>query len=307
MRVSFVHNGHPEMGSFRLRAQIPADENGWGLNDFSADVLILSKPKEEELALFGTGKTIVVDFCDPHFITFPYYREFLKRADAVTCSSAVMGMLIEAQGRKATVIPDCIDNERSEPHCNGTKLAWFGHQTNFQSINRVAPLLKGYELRVLCNTKLANWCEPLSHKSRDEVLKWADIVIFPQTDAYKGPNRAVTSLMAGCFVVAEPHPAYVGLPVYVGDIKEGIEWATKNPQLVQQSIRKGQDYAYRLYNPKTVAFAWRTFIQSVCTSAAGSTAGRAGPIATSQIPTPTATSVPYHSQTGMPIAPSPSM
>lgn len=306
MKISFIHCGNPEMGSYRLRALIPSKETGWAFNDFSADVLILSKPMQNELPLLDSGKFIVVDFCDPHFITFPHYREFLKRANAITCSSEMMRQLIASQGREAIIIPDCIDNERSEPHSNGAKLAWFGHQTNFQSINKLRPQLVGYELRVLCNTTLANWCEPLNHKSRDEVLKWADIAIFPQTDAYKNPNRAVTALMAGCFVVAEPHPAYVGLPVYVGDIKEGIEWAVKNPQAVRENILKGQDYVYGLYNPRTVASAWRTAIQSVCTSGAENTDGKDSLTAISPMLMSTPTCENYRLTTTMQTLPLPS-
>ncbi len=298
-RVSFIHCGNPEMGSYRLRAQIPARENGWSFNDFSADVLILSKPMKEELSLLDSGQFIVADFCDPHFITYPHYREFLKRANAVTCSSNLMGQLIASQGREAMVIPDCIDNEISEPHSNGVKLAWFGHQTNFQSINRIRPSLSDYELRVLCNTSLANWCESLNHKSRDEVLKWADIAIFPQTDAYKNPNRAVTALMAGCFVVAEPHPAYVGLPVYVGDIKEGIEWARKNPSQVTELIKQGQVYVSERYAPRTVASAWKKAIQSVCTLDAASTDGKDGLTATFPTPMLTPTLETFPSMTTM--------
>ena len=303
MKVSFIHSGNPEMGSYRLRAQIPAKELGASLNNPLVDVLVLSKPMEHELSLLDSGKTVIVDFCDPHFINFPHYREFLRRGYLITCSSSVMAQIIASQGRKAFVIPDCWDNEQAEPHFSGTNLVWFGHFTNLPSIQRVRQSLSGYGLRTLCN---APGCEPLTQESRNQALALADIVVIPATEAYKNPNRAVTAIRAGCLVVAEPHPAFAGFPVYVGDIKEGIEWAMNNPNKALDLIRKGQAYVCERYSPKTVASAWRTAIQSACTLAAANTVGKTGPTATSQEQTSTVTYEHYHSTITMPMPPLPS-
>jgi len=291
MRVSFIHSGKPEMGSYKLRASIPAKENGWSVNDSTADVLILSKPMEHELPLLDSGKTIVVDFCDPHFVRFPHYRKFLKLADGVTCSSQIMGQIIASQGRMATVVGDCWDNEQEAPHFNGTKLVWFGHRTNLYSIERlIGSMDRDYGIRILCNAK-GSHCEPLTEASRKEALAWADICVLPATEAYKNPNRAVSAIRAGCLVVAEPHPAYVGLPIYVGDIQEGIEWAARNPQKALELVRSGQAYVSERYSPKTVASAWKAVIRSACTSGVGNTDGKAGRTATLPTLTLTATCV----------------
>lgn len=268
-KVSFIHAGGPGMASYRYRAQMPAQWLGVSLNDASADVVVLAKPQPQE----GAGKTVVADFCDDHFDRFPHYRELLKTADAITCPTDWMRGRILGLGRDATVIPEAAEYPEVAPHCNGDAVLWFGNSTNLSSLLRVMPELDGVPLRAVSN---APGCIPWSRNAMLAEFALADIVILPATKEYKSPNRAVEAIRQGCFVVAEPHPSLKEFPIWKGNIKEGIEWASRNPSRANEMTRAAQEFISRNYSPKTVASAWRKVIRSVCTWDAESIGGTAG-------------------------------
>lgn len=255
------------MASFRYRAAIPAKELGWGLNE-PADLKILSKPQAHEL----TGMYIA-DFCDDHFDKLPFYRRALTEALAVTCPTKAMQERIRGLGCEAHIIPDPYEYPEAPPHCNGDKLLWFGHQTNVGSLQRVLPELSGYPLRVVSN---AAGAVPWSFGGMFQEFMYADIVIMPATKEYKSPNRAVESIRQGCFVVAEPHPSLTDLPIWKGNIKEGIEWARANQQQANEMTREAQRVVSSLFAPSMVAYAWRMTVESALISGPGMSSGRDG-------------------------------
>jgi hypothetical protein len=53
-------------------------------------------------------------------------------------------------------------------------------------------------------------------------------VVIPATAPYKSANRAIEAIRQGCFVVAEPHPALEGFPIYIGNIKHAIRQRKPN-------------------------------------------------------------------------------
>jgi hypothetical protein len=195
---------------------------------------------------------VVVDFCDDHF-DWMHYQEALRLADAVTCSTAEMAKRIKELGRDATVIPDPYEYPEMPPHCNGVNLLWYGHHVNRESLQRILPDLKGYPFAVVSNFDGAI---PWSHETMLREFARADIVVIPATAPYKSANRAIEAIRQGCFVVAEPHPALEGFPIYIGNIKEGIEWTTQ--QDMNELISKAQKFVTAEFSPATLIDRWKT-------------------------------------------------
>ena len=246
------------MASYRYRALIPARELAAAINDFSADVLIFAKPQPAEMEFARRakerGQKVIADFCDDHFDT-PHYQAMHKLADTVTCPTAWMARKIGGH-----VVPDPYEFEEAEPHCAGDRLLWFGNATNLYSLARIAEEIEGLPLRVVSN---ALGCIPWSMDTMRREFAAADIVVLPATKEYKSPNRAVESIRQGCFVVAEPHPSLEGLPIYIGDIPKGIEWAKQNLAQANEMIRVAQEYVRSSLSPRTQASAWRKVLASV--------------------------------------------
>lgn len=253
--ISFIHRGGMGMASYRYRAIIPARELGAKMNDLSADTLIFAKPAEFELAeaeqAKQEGKTVIVDFCDDHFEKFPHYEKMARLADMVTCPTAAMERRIPVS---ATVIPDPYEFDELDPHCRGKKVLWFGHGVNFYSVAALLPKLQ-CPIRIVSNVAGAI---PWSHDVMIEEFARADIVIIPATARYKSANRAVEAIRQGCFVVAEPHPSIDDFPgIWIGDIKEGVEWANNMQQQARDMTKIAQVFVKQHYSPQGVASAWK--------------------------------------------------
>ena len=252
-RVSFIHWGDKTSASWRYRAKIVSE--GWAsLNDLTANTLIFAKPQANELMDMAKAKArgawVIVDFCDDHF-DWVHYKEALRLADAVSCNTEVMAKIIKEHGRDATVIGDPYEYPEEKPHCNGLNLLWYGHAVNKHSLERILPDLVGYNLRVVSNFGGAI---PWSHETMLEEFAKADIVLMPATAEYKSPNRAVEAIRQGCFVVSERD---LGIPeIYVGNIKEGIEWT--QTQNVNQRISKAQKFVTEEFSPKILIDKWKT-------------------------------------------------
>ncbi len=259
--VSFLHHFGPNSASFRYRTQIPAQEIGATINDLTADVLVIGKPDAvtitEVKQALGRGQSVIVDICDDHF-HLPHYRAMVRLADAVTCCSSVLQRTIAELGRESTVIPDPYEYPEVEPHCHGAYLLWFGHASNLSSA--YLERFSAYPLRVVSN---AAGTIPWSLETMRDEFARADIVILPHSAPYKSANRAIEAIRQGCFVVAEPHPALTEIPgIWIGDIQEGIAWASQHPHDANKRIRASQMYVSRTFAPKIVAYAWSRVIQA---------------------------------------------
>ena len=254
-RTSFIHWGDKNAASWRYRANIPAGD--WAShNDLTADTLIFAKPQANELMDMARAKArgawVVVDFCDDHF-DWLHYQEALRLADAVTCSTTEMAKRIKDLGRNAIVIADPYEYPEMPPHCNGVNLLWYGHHVNRDSLQRILPDLEGYPLRVVSNFDGAI---PWSKETMLEEFARADIVVIPATVPYKSANRAIEAIRQGCYVVAEPHPALEGFPIYIGNIKEGIEWTKQ--QNMNELISKAQRFVTEEFSPQTLIDKWKS-------------------------------------------------
>ena len=273
-QVSFIHFGDVWSASWRYRAKIPAGT--WAtLNDLTAGTLVFAKPQAQELMEMARAKArgarVIVDFCDDHF-DWTHYAEALRIADVVTCPTQEMARRIKALGKDAVIIPDPFEYDEMPPHCNGVNLLWYGHAVNKQSLQRILPDIERYPLRVVSNFGGAI---PWSHETMLEEFARADIVVIPATDTYKSPNRAIEATRQGCFVVAEPHPALEGFPgIWIGNIKEGIEWTTKRN--VSSNILAAQKFVMEKYGPQIVIDAWKTITKRPTTLDAEKNTGTAG-------------------------------
>lgn len=258
MNVSFIHYGNESMASYRYRCQIPARETGASINDKRADVLVFTKPCPADVKAAGywnTTRVFTVDFCDDHFDR-PEYLWMAKHALAITCPTAEMQKIIVQKCHRASVvIPDPYEFPEIEPHCNGDNLMWFGHGVNIKSVYEHFDLPK---LRIVSNVGSTI---PWSHETMLREFARADIVIMPATATYKSPNRTVEAIRQGCFVVAEPHPSLTDIPgIWIGDIKEGIAWATQNRQEANHRTSLAQIYVRQVFSPERVGNAWKTLL-----------------------------------------------
>ena len=272
-RTSFIHWSDSKSASWRYRAKIPAGD--WAsLNDLTADTLVFAKPQAHELMDMARAKArgawVVVDFCDDHF-DWVHYAEALRLADAVTCPTEEMARCIRALGRDAIVIPDPFEYPLKKPHCKGVNLLWYGHKVNKRSLERILPDLAGYPLRVVSNFAGAI---PWSKKTMLKEFARADIVVIPATETYKSANRAIEAIRQGCFVVAEPHPALEGFPIYIGNIKDGIEWTLQNK--ANRLTSKAQSFVTEKFSPQTLISKWKTATKRPTTSAADQKNGTDG-------------------------------
>jgi hypothetical protein len=214
-----------------------------------------------------------VDFCDNHF-DWMHNKEFLRLADVVTCPTEAMAAIIKELGRDAVVIPDPYEYPEVKPHCDGICLVWYGHASNKESLDRVLPEIAEYPLRVISNFEGSI---PWSFERMFDEFREADIVILPATEKHKSANRAVEAIRQGCYVVAEPHPAIMDIPgIWIGNIKEGIEWARQHPRQARQHTSMAQRYVAEKYSPKILASAWRKAIQWHTTSDVETSIGTAG-------------------------------
>jgi len=276
-RVSFIHSGDVTAASYRYRAAMPAKWLGGSLNDLTADTLVFTKPQANELMDIARAKArgawVVVDFCDDHF-DWVHYADALRLADAVTCPTQAMAARIKELGKDAVVVPDGYESPEFAPHCNGTNLLWFGHAVNKHSLERIMPDLEGYPLRVVSNF---GGTIPWSLEVMEVEFARADIVVLPATDPKKSSNRTLEAIRRGCFVVAEPHPAINHIPgIWLGNIKEGIEWARQNQQQANENTGTAQRFVAMSFSRQTLTDAWRTATARPTTSDAGKRSGTDG-------------------------------
>jgi hypothetical protein len=204
-----------------------------------------------------------------------------------------MAQLIhEDLGVAVQAIPDPYECDERPPHVSGARLFWFGHKTNYYSLERYLPLLKDYDLLIMSNVEGAM---PWSLDSLKIELQRADIVLLPETAPYKSANRAVEAIRSGCFVVAEPHPSLEEIPgIWAGSLLEGIEWTRAHLQEANARTTQAQSYVRSRFAPQTLAHAWRSLLDRLnyaCISGAEVSAGLDGPTSMDLTPRPMSSAI----------------
>ena len=271
MRVTIL-GMNPSIASTRYRALIPAAylrQHGVELCGDDGDLLIAGK-HEWDTSIVARYKAFVFDVCDDWFDDKElgkHYRDMCARATVVTCNSDVMRFRIhQATGRAAVVIPDPYEHEEWTPSW-GDGLLWFGNPLNLPDFLRAVKKLQGLEVPVGCISRHEDYMSdefkqliiPWSPTAVNKGFKSAAVVIIPTgKNAAKSANRLIESVRAGKFVVAEPLPAYEEFAdlMWVGDIREGVEWALKNKSECLRRVRKAQKYIGKRYAPEVVGAQW---------------------------------------------------
>lgn len=268
MRISYCFPSSPGLASWRYRINIPARElmnkghECWEGAD--GDIVYFAKHFDsEDLEIAeecsNAGQKVVFDCCDDHF-KGPYaqhYRRMISISDAVTCPTYEMQKIVKRNtGRDAVVITDPYEYPEAEPKAPGRKLFWFGHQSNLHTLKDLN--LEGYQLGVLTG----------EHWSYDNMLKGfgdTDMVIIPTNPLkqYKSPNRMVEAIRQGHYVLAGPMPAYEDYGMWIGDLKEGADWALEHPEEVRKAILDGQKIVKEKHSPSVVAAQWESLFNKV--------------------------------------------
>ncbi len=267
MKVTFL-TFDEVLASARLRQHIPARELmklGVQVGEHG-DVLICSK-HGWPLELMNGYDKIIFDVCDDHLnnkAIGPHYREMCRLADLITCNSSAMQWRIwEEMKMPAKVIPDPYEGELLEPSW-GEGLLWFGSGTNLKDLWREVPNLKGYGMAVVSDAA-EEGIIPWSPKAMKDALAACSVVILPTGKSpCKSANRMIEAIRAGKVVVANPLPAYEEFSpfVWIGDIREGVDWVHEHQEEALEGVRRAQKYVER-FSPERVGAMWLNAVQAV--------------------------------------------
>jgi hypothetical protein len=261
------------MASARLRQHIPIRELlklGVKIGP-RGDVLVCSKHGWPEELIEGYDR-IVFDVCDDHFDSQwgGHYRTTCLKADAVVCNSEAMRFRIFQETHVvAKVIPDPWESPETLPAW-GDGLLWFGHETNLKDLWREVPNLLDYAMCVV-STPVQDGITPWSPEVQKKALEHCAIVILPTGKSpCKSANRMVEAIRAGKFVCANPLPAYEEFSPYawIGDIREGVDWAYANQAKALEMVRKGQLYIKTRYSPEIIGRQWLDVLTKVTATVA---------------------------------------
>jgi hypothetical protein len=255
MQVTFAFL-NAEIASSRLRAEIPQKELAKLGIEKGRDILVYGKHVVPMHVAKRFGKR-VYDICDDHFHTSleGYYREHALAADLITVNSDEMARIVlKETGRTATVIPDPYESEEQEAGY-GQGVLWYGHESNLKTIDPYRDVID----RVLTHPE---W----SRENQVEAIKECAVVVIP-TDARKGKsaNRLIEAVRNGRFVVAGELPSHDEFKdlMWIGDIREGIEWAKRNKQECIKRVRECQDYVRDRYSPERIGKLWLEALQGI--------------------------------------------
>jgi hypothetical protein len=270
VRIGVAARVKPELASTRFRLLIPSQHVKYKYELGSGDITIFPKdavPLGEVKSFSGVK---LWDVCDDHFdnpAKSKYYRSMLQIADVVTCTTPYLKERIWQLGRDSTVISDPLEFPQRAPKIGFQKLLWYGHSSNLDPLFDLD--LSGYDLAVITN-KNEDWCLPWSHENMQKGLEWCDAVIIPvkqetQKASYlaKSPNRMTEAINAGRFVVANDMPAYRDYGMYLGDIKEGLEWLRTHPSESEQSLLQAQKLVQERHSPGVIASQWENLFDLI--------------------------------------------
>ncbi len=255
MKVVFAFLGE-QIASSRLRMKIPQEElKKYGITQ-GHDVIVYGKHvvKEEQIRPF---KKRVYDVCDDHFSDSlaNYYLEHTEKADLVTCNSNEMQKIIkERTGRNATVIPDPYESEE-QPAGIKTGFFWFGHESNLSTISPYLDL--GVDILT---------GEAWSRERQIARLRDCAAVLLPTDHRQaKSANRLIESVRNGRFVIAGNLPAYEEFSewMWVGDIREGVEWFNTHQEEIKPRIRECQDHIRVKYSPSSIGWLWMKALEKL--------------------------------------------
>ena len=273
--------------------------NDWSEIDANTVVIFLkrSQPSSIQRAKDLGAKTIY-DLCDNKFEEKEEYEPCCQLADLISVNSVNMKISVKHHtGRDSIVMPDPYERPKLTPKFDPSKelkLLWFGSQSSFkffpivecwqrlekEIVNYKYTMVSSKTDRVLSKmTQRQNKgqisginfskldMQEWTWEHQGKLLTECDIVLMPvQTDNprtdTKSANRLIDSLISGKFVITTALASYEEFAPYTwqGDYIEGIKWALKNPEKVQERIRLGQEYTEQNYSARVLS---KKFIDEV--------------------------------------------
>jgi hypothetical protein len=255
MQVTFAFLS-PEIASSRLRAEIPQRELAKLGIKRGPDVLVYGKHVITMQTAMRFGKR-VYDICDDHFHTQMenYYREHAEMADLITVNSDEMARIVfEETGRIAKVIPDPYESDE-QPAGYGDGVLWYGHESNQKTIDPYRD----------CIDKVLTYPDWTREKQVQAINDCAIVVIPTDARTGKSANRLIEAVRNGRFVVAGELPAHDEFKdmMWIGDIRQGLDWAKDHPQLCIERVQQCQDYIRDRFSPKRIGQMWLEALQDI--------------------------------------------
>lgn len=250
MKVTFACFDE-SIASSRLRAKIPQIELAKLGHERGRDILVYGKHivTQDQVRLF---KKSVYDVCDDHYGDqfADYYLTHTARADLVTCNSEAMrdAIKIHAQ-RDAVVIPDPYESEERLAGI-GEGLFWFGHPSNIETIKPYADL----GVNVLTSP---DWTR---ERQLEGLEKCAAVLLPSGNKPARSANRLIEAVRNGRFAICGPLPAYDEFKewMWVGDIREGVDWFNAHQNEVKYRITACQDYIRDRFSPAAIGKQWES-------------------------------------------------
>ena len=248
MTVTFACFGD-HLASARLRARIPQAEVA-KLGMFKGMDIVVYGKHWLSLADVSPFRKRVFDVCDDHFASpyADYYREHIAEAHLVTCNSGEMARIIERETNvQATVIPDPYESDE-KPAGMGNGLLWFGHQSNLPDLHPYLDM----------NPEVLTGTEWSREKQLAALDKCAAVLIPTGKSMAKSANRLIESVRNGRFVIAGNLPAHDEFKewMWVGDIRDGVEWLKEYPKQAVRDVAECQRYIRDKYSPAAIGRLW---------------------------------------------------
>ncbi len=267
----------------------------------ASDVVIFSKsfqPSNETLLrrLKAKGVVTIFDVCDNHYDHPEYgrhYRDMSATADQVVCNTDQMALAAAPYcQRPPIVIQDPCEGPPGEFRGlpDNPKLLWFGHPSNFDSLNaclgdlirfaqsrplsllvlsRITPKLEdiGRDLSQRHAPYFSLTFQPWSLDEQWRALAACDAVIIPslqdERKQVKSANRMIEALWAGKPVIAQPMPAYTVFGQWTPIrplISEGLEQLMTDREQIPSRIRAARTFIADQYSPAVISAQWRDLI-----------------------------------------------
>lgn len=252
----------PELASFRFRVAIPAA----GLTvpyrfGVTGAPTFFYKDGNPALARSLRGG-VVYDVVNDHFAgpKADAYHGMVAAADVVTaCSDAMAEVVKAATGREAVVIDDPWECGEEAAAVRGEYVVWFGHGANVETLRPYADLPN---LRVVSNVRGAiPWTRA---KERSAISQAAVVLLTGKPTA--STNRIVKAIRSGRFVVTPSGvPSWEQFREYcwIGDVREGVEWALNNREDARCRILAGQQYISATFRPSLITGRWMEVFDSI--------------------------------------------
>ena len=264
-----------------------------------SETVVFSKsfsPANETLLtqLRSHGTRCVFDICDNHFDSPKYashYRFMSAHADLVICNTSRMAETAAPFcNSPPLVIEDPYEGAQGAARAisGQTKLLWFGHPTNLDSLQACLEDLVGYaqshplqltiltqltpQIEVFANRVNARFApaftitaQPWSLDTQWTAIEACDIVIIPSLQSaqkqVKSANRMIEALWAGRPVAAQPLPAYQPFARWTPvrpKISAGLELILARPDETLTLVEEAQSFIRRHYSQDTIGAMWKS-------------------------------------------------